>query len=299
MSRARATSKRVLAEPQLALAESIILKSPSLRSLRLELQCHDLLTLPVNWTVLTFLTITDAFQWKRNDWSYSRFACFQITSTLDLFEQSPSLKHLYIEYWYPEEDKEDSENDYEVQSSTFKSTLSRTVAHPSLRSMGIGGHVTPNGLASHLQLPHLRSWSICTTSTIVLAVGYNGVVEWIERFGPQLTDASFNYSNIANEALERCFSFLPNVTSLKRRAVGKHGVAEYPKTESYTLPALVGDDVLAKLTPKLNDAGKLQGVLLPQIREVLRLRWSRRVYSESIRGFFLRGSRSAKLSQEE
>jgi hypothetical protein len=125
--------------------------------------------------------------------------------------------------------------------------------------MGIGGHVIPNGLASHLQLPHLRSLSICTTSAIVLAAGYNGVVEWIERYGPQLTDASFNYSNMANEALERCFSFLPNVTSLKTRAVGKHGVAEYPKTEMHTLPALIGDDVLAKLTPKLNDAGKLQG----------------------------------------
>ena len=247
----------VLTEPQLALAESNILKSPSLRSLRLELQCHDLLTLPVNWIALTHLTITDAFQWKQNDWPYSQLASFQIASTLDLFEQSPSLQSLYIEYWYPEEDEEDTDNDYEVQSSTYKSTLSRTVVHPSLRSMGIGGHVIPNGLASHLRLPHLRSLSICTTSAIVLAVGYNGVVEWIERFGPQLTDASFNYSNMANEGLERCFSFLPNITRLKTRAVGKHGVTEYPKADLHILPALIGDDVLAKLTPKLDGAGKL------------------------------------------
>jgi hypothetical protein len=73
---------------------------------------------------------------------------------------------------------------------------------------------------------------------------------------------------MASETLERCLSFLSNITNLKMRAVGMHGVAEYPEADSCTLPALLDDDVLATLTPKLNEPGKLQrGCYCPRLEK--------------------------------
>ncbi|KAJ3535972.1 hypothetical protein NMY22_g6242 [Coprinellus aureogranulatus] len=247
--------------------ESEMLAAPSLRVLKFETRREEIQVLAISWSTLTHLTLCGAFRRRHRHWTYAELASSQVTSFLDVLELCPRLATCHIEFWHPSV-QEDSDSgftaDYLTASaSEFKASSEREVTHGNLKSMSLAAVVFISGLAERVQLPKLRALSLCSRSPVIPETGSSALVEWIEKFGPQLTDVSFNYSNISSDSLKSCLACLPNVRTLVIMAVGRYGIAEIHyipplSGDKYTLPALFDDGILEKLSPKLEDGECLE-----------------------------------------
>lgn len=134
----------------------------------------------------------------------------------------------------------------------------------SLRALELGGsEVAARGLASKLTLPSLTQLTtLFTMATEAAAEAESALAEWIDRYGDQLLDVSFDYVSLTQSALAYCLAHLPNVVRLK--LTGKARYATYNpwprvrnRNRSFRPPsALIDDAILASLTPRLGDDGK-------------------------------------------
>ncbi|KAJ3508341.1 hypothetical protein NMY22_g16645 [Coprinellus aureogranulatus] len=120
-----------------------------------------------------------------------------------------------------------------------------------------GSEPHTRGLASRLALPLLTQLSIVFTSSNPTDPQHSSTVEWISRFGHQLSDVTFDYLSLTQSSLVHCLSRLPNVVRLK--LVGKsmdnyHCPTFNRQDENRNPPALINDNILTMLTPRLPEA---------------------------------------------
>jgi hypothetical protein len=138
---------------------------------------------------------------------------------------------------------------------------------PSLRALELGGsEVAARGLVSKLTLPSLtRLTTLFTMATDAAPEAESALAEWIDRYGDQLLDVSFDYVSLTQSALAYCLAHLPNVVRLK--LTGKARYATYnpwPRVRNRNRSfcpqsALIDDAILASLTPSLGDDGEPGG----------------------------------------
>ncbi|TEB28160.1 hypothetical protein FA13DRAFT_1735788, partial [Coprinellus micaceus] len=119
---------------------------------------------------------------------------------------------------------------------------------PSLRALELGG-------SEVLTLPSLtRLTTRFTMATDAAPEAESALAEWIDRYGDQLLDVSFDYVSLTQSALAYCLAHLPNVVRLKLT-----GKARYATYNPWARSALIDDAILASLTPSLGDDGEPGG----------------------------------------
>lgn len=130
--------------------------------------------------------------------------------------------------------------------------------------MTLRGSRLLRGLAASLDLPSL-------TTLRILASGppqdekNSELVDWVRKFGQQLTAFTFNYGCLTESALLHSLENLPYLTTL--RLVREHPLI-WPGTRLQDKAALLSDSVLERLTPsfrKDGDEGKGESIVKPPL----------------------------------
>ncbi|KAF5332709.1 hypothetical protein D9611_005414 [Ephemerocybe angulata] len=135
--------------------------------------------------------------------------------------------------------------------------------------LGVHATILPSGFASSLSLPRLRTLSAFSTTGERQDRDANGLVEWITRFGEQLTDVTFNYSSVDHSTLLYCLGHLPNIHSLRLADIyGTYDPADR-NAPPRGLPKAFGTTTLARLTPEFDSEGNLAtGSLCPKLERL-------------------------------
>jgi hypothetical protein len=128
---------------------------------------------------------------------------------------------------------------------------------PKLRTFEIFGSEAPlRGLASKLVLPSLTKLTMIFSASRPLPEGEAALTEWVNRFGDQLLDVSFDYVSLTQSALLHCLSRLPNVVRLEMTGQSRNYPIVLPFSRDLSRPSSAYIyEALAHLTPNLIDEG--------------------------------------------
>ncbi|KAF6749310.1 hypothetical protein DFP72DRAFT_852737 [Ephemerocybe angulata] len=245
------SNKSEPAQSELAWKRATILATSSIRTLKLARTCLNLAHKPITWAILTLIYIGSTWidpYHQPNSHGLSTSDAFEV------LRRCPNLTRCFLVFL----------PDGAPTPGNTPPTLvpDEKVSLPRLEFLGVHATILPNGFASSLSLPRLRTLSAFSTTGERQDRDANGLVEWITRFGEQLTDVTFNYSSVDHSTLLYCLYHLPNMRSLRLADIyGTYDPADR-NAPPRDLPKAFDTTTLARLTPEFDSEAREVAVKL-------------------------------------
>lgn len=179
-------------------------------SLTLRSMSRRFYALPVKWSGLTSLTFTsDAVD-------LGNLETTNVALVIGvLLRNCPSLEH--CDFSLPESMCDDAQGPHSMDDVDDSTLTKRRIQLPRLKTLTIRriSHL-PLCFAELLDLPELQELTLTCNPwrPIPEEASESSLVDFIKRFGPNLTKATIHYIDLTQTALEECLEYLPSVSFL-------------------------------------------------------------------------------------